>query len=341
MRGTYEDVVVSSRVRLARNSAELPFPHKLSGSNADLLTSKIYTVMQNIKPKDSGVQDDFVLYRMKAISKADGLVLKEKHLISSDLLENVEYGAAIINESETISVMVGEEDHIREQCILPGLTLRQAYKRIDEIDDEIASAIKLAFDPDLGYLTSCLTNLGTGMRVSAMMFLPGLSITGALETTLNKFARLNMAVRGVYGEGSKADGFLYQISNQKTLGISEEDILSSVQGCIMNIAEEELEAREKILAGNETELRDKIMRAYGTLCYAYRLTTKEFMEMLAFVKLGVFYGFIKIEDVKQLEKLVTYGQPANVASYAPDAKTREKRDIARAEYVSKVLKGLK
>ena len=211
MSGNYNDVVVTSRVRLARNADGLPYPHKLNDDRALLLVRKVYDAVNKRKSSDNGGEyetDDYALYRMDALDAIDGEVLREKHLISNDLLENKKYGAAIINGSETVSVMVGEEDHIRAQCILQGFNLPEAYRKVNGVDDDISKAVKFAYDSKLGYLTSCPTNIGTGMRASAMMFLPGLGITRNLEQCVSAVARLNMTIRGVYGEGSEADGYL-------------------------------------------------------------------------------------------------------------------------------------
>lgn len=339
MNGNYNDVVVTSRVRLARNVDGLPYPYKLNDDRAALLARKVCDAVN--KKHADGSENDYALYRMESISDIDGGVLREKHLISADLLENRKYGAAVINGSETVSIMVGEEDHIREQCILQGFALPEAYKAVNGIDDDISKVLKFAYDPKLGYLTSCPTNIGTGMRASAMMFLPGLSVTRNLEQCVGAVARLNMTIRGVYGEGSESDGYLYQISNQKTLGVSEQEILASVQASIGHIAEAELRARDELYKQSETAIKDRILRSYGILCHAYTIDSKEFMKLLAMVKLGAYYGLIKVSDMQRLEKLVTDGQPANILNLSGKKDVgAEERDIFRAAYVSKTLKSI-
>lgn len=347
MSGNETDVVITSRVRLARNVDGLPYPYKLNDDRALLVAKKVYESLEKKRNSENETEsydykdNDYNLYRVESISDIDGGVLREKHLISSDLLENKKYGAAIINESETVSVMIGEEDHIREQCILQGFNLPEAYKRVNAVDDEISKNVKFAYDPKLGYLTSCPTNIGTGMRASAMMFLPGLSITRNLEKCVGAVARLNMTIRGVYGEGSDAEGYLYQISNQKTLGVSEQEILASVQASIGHIADAELRARKDLFESKGVELRDRIMRSYGVLSNAYTLETKEFMELLAMVKLGAYYEFIKVSDLQRLEKLVTDGQPANILNLSGKKQLdAQSRDIFRAAYVAKTLKSI-
>lgn len=330
MSGNVNDIVISSRIRLARNVEGLPYPPKLRDDRATLIARKVYDAVNKI--------DTFDLHRMATISELDANVLKEKHLVSTDLLLSGSSGAAIINESETLSIMVNEEDHIREQCILKGLSLTEAYKKINMVDDAISKELKFAFDPKLGYLTSCPTNIGTGLRASVLMFLPGLSITRNLENCVGAVGRLNMTIRGVYGEGSGADGYLYQISNQMTLGVSEQEILEAVSASIAHIAEAEFQARSELLKADESDMRDKIMRSWGVLCHAYKLETKEFMQLLAMVKLGVYYGFIKVSDVERLEKLVTDGQPANILNLSGKNLESDERDIFRAAFVSKALK---
>lgn len=327
-----DDVVLSSRIRLARNVSDLPFPSKLNDERASLVARKVYDAVN--------MTDNYDLYKMSNISEIDGNVLKEKHLISADLLHNNQFGAAIINESETVSIMINEEDHIREQCILKGFKLREAFDKINGVDDVIASKIKLAFDPKLGYLTSCPTNLGTGLRASVMMFLPGLTITKTLDAVLSAVSRLNMTVRGVYGEGSDASGYLYQVSNQKTLGVTEAEIIDSVETSIKHIVDAELKARDALYKSNEAELKDEILRAYGILSYAYRMSCREFMKLAALVKLGVYYGLLHVNDAHRLEKLITDVQPANLLSIIDRNVDADERDIYRAEYASKVLRSI-
>ncbi len=332
MSNNVNDVVISSRIRLARNVDGLPFPPKVNDERATLIARKVYEAVNSL--------GTFDLHRMKSIKEIDANVLREKHLISADLITDSPSGAVIINDTETISIMINEEDHVREQCILNGINLTEAYRIINEVDDAISKRLKFAFDARLGYLTSCPTNVGTGMRASAMMFLPGLSITRNLENCVNAVSRLNMTIRGEYGEGSGADGYIYQISNQKTLGVSEQEIISSVQASVSHIVEAELMARKQLQSYEETELKDKILRSLGILCHAYVIDTKEFMQLLAMVKLGIYYGYIKCSNPDRLEKLFTDGQPANILNLSGKNLNERERDVLRASYVSKTLKSI-
>lgn len=323
-----DNIIVSTRLRLARNIEGLPFPHKLG----ELPARKIIDAVENaLAPVDK-----FMRFDMSGISSLDGTILQEKHLISPDLLEESPFGAVLISADENISVMVNEEDHIREQVILPGLSLDQAYSRVNSIDDILSKNIKFAYDNRFGYLTSCATNLGTGMRASVMMFLPALTIQNMIDGCINDVGRLNMTVRGVYGEGSKADGYLYQVSNQRTLGVKESDIIDAVKGVINHIVEAELKARQ-LLKRNEPDLIDSIFRAYGTVTNAYKLSTEEAMKQLALVRLGGYYGYIDIKDENMFQRLITSVQPANMQKLGGGNISADERDVLRARHVRSSL----
>ncbi len=326
-----DNTIISTRIRLARNVDGLPFPHKLNELGARQITDGVERAL-------SGVSR-FTRYDMNGISRLDGTILQEKHLISPDLLTDSRFGSVLIGADETASVMVNEEDHIREQVILPGLSLDAAYERIQKIDDAIASNMKLAFSPRYGYLTSCVTNLGTGMRASVMMFLPGLTLKKLIDACITDVGRLNMTVRGVYGEGSEAEGYLYQISNQRTLGVTEREILDSVGGAINHIVDAENRARGLLLR-NETELKDKIYRAYGLATNAYKLSTAEAMYVLAMIRLGAYYGYINVNNVDALTDLTTRCRPANMQKLSGKNLSIEERDVLRAKFLSANIKSL-
>lgn len=321
--------IVSTRIRLARNVDGLPFPHKLAQMPSVQITDKVENALRSV--------DRFTRYDMSSISQLDGTILQEKHLISPDLLTECRYGSVLISSDENISVMVNEEDHIREQVILSGLSLDQAYDMVNRIDDVLSKSIKFAYSGRFGYLTSCATNLGTGMRASVMMFLSALTMENMIEACINDVGRLNMTVRGVYGEGSKADGYLYQISNQRTLGVNEREIISSVRSAINHIVEAELRARE-LLKRNENELKDNVFRAWGVATNAYRLSTGEAMKLLAMIRLGGYYGYINVKNVDEYQKLITHCQPANMQFIGGKNMSVDERDVLRARYVSANLK---
>ena len=326
-----DSIIVSTRLRLARNIDGLPFPHKLAEMPAKQIVDK---VERSLAPVDK-----FTRYDMRGLSELDGTVLQEKHLISPDLLETCPFGSALISADETVAVMVNEEDHIREQVILPGLSLDSAYERVNLIDDVLSRNMKFAFDNRFGYLTSCATNLGTGMRASVMVFLPALTMQNLIEGCINDVARLNMTVRGVYGEGSKAEGFLYQISNQRTLGVKETEILEAVDDAINHILDAENRARQ-LLKRDEPELKDRICRAWGILTNAYKLSTEEAMKYLALVRLGGYYDYIDIADGNEFQTIITTCQPANMQRLGGNQMSVDERDVMRARYIASSLTSL-
>ena len=319
--------IISTRIRLARNIDGLPFPHKMSDVHARKVTESVARAVDGV--------DRFSRFDMGKLQLLDKSILLEKHLISPDLAESP-LGSVLIDPDETVSLMINEEDHIREQVIMPGLSLDQAYDRINKIDDVLAKNLKFAYSTQFGYLTACATNLGTGMRASVMMFLPALTILKRLDAAINAVGRLNMTVRGVYGEGSKADGFLYQISNQHTLGLKESEIIDSVRSAIHHISEAEMAARE-LLKRDEREIKDNICRAWGLALNAYSMGTDEAMRHLAMIKLGDYYGYINITDENAFQKLITHIQPANMQFIAGKNMDPEERDVLRARYISSNL----
>lgn len=323
--------IISTRLRLARNVSGLPFPHKLAELPSRQIIDKVEQALAPI--------DKFSRYDMSNISQLDGTILQEKHLISPDLLNDSPFGAVLISADENVSVMVNEEDHIREQVIMPGLALDQAHDRVNRIDDILSKSIDFAFDRRFGYLTACATNVGTGMRASVMMFLPALTIENMIDGCITDVGRLNMTVRGVYGEGSKADGYLYQVSNQRTLGVKDSDILEAVKGAINHIVEAELRARQ-LLKRDESELKDKISRAFGIATNAYKLSTGEAMQYLALIRLGEYYGYFAISDTEQFQRLITNCQPASMQKLGGSNMNIVERDELRARYVAAELNRL-
>lgn len=326
-------IVISSRVRLARNLDGFVFPARLDDAGSAKVLGKIEDALK-------GGSENFGTIRISDMTDLQAETLKELHVISDDLLHYNKNAAVIVNKAGDICIMVNEEDHLREQCILKGNKLSQAYNKLCAVDDLIASANKIAFDQRLGYLTACPTNVGTGLRASALMFLPGLSMTDSLAKCVNAASRFDMSVRGEYGEGSRSGGYLYQISNQKTLGVSEEEIISSVASAVEQIEQSEILARRALRSGNEVMLRDNIMRAYGILTNAYRLSFGEFEEKYALVKLGIYYGYIECGDRAAFEALLDKYRPANMMTQANKIMNDGERDIYRAANAAAELKRL-
>lgn len=317
-----QNIILSSRVRLARNLADTPF----RGVNTAPIAAKAMGALRTI--------GEYTMYPMTALDPLEQMRYVERHLISKELIDSA--GSAIIRDDDKICVMIGEEDHIREQCIMSGLQLKDAYDELKEVDKTLRGTFKFAFDDVYGYLTACLTNVGTGMRASVMMFLPALSLTGSLNRCISGVTRLNMAVRGVYGEGSKAEGYVYQISNQKTLGITESEIVSSVENVATRIVEAELRAREALIQADPAGLKDRILRSYGTLCNCNLISKSEFMDLIAFVKLGIYYNMLECTDWNALESLVTRIQPACLCLDCGRRLDGSERDLARASMCDEI-----
>ena len=325
-----ETLVTSTRIRLARNLAAYPFPDKL---NQPLAEEILYLVGQNLNQLD-----DFEKYDIAKMTGEEAKLLQEQHLISPALIRRKGIGAAYLSVDQSISVMVNEEDHLREQYILKGFDLYKAYERISGIDEGLSSSLDFAYDERLGYLTACPSNLGTGMRASVMMFLPGLAWSKELETFLPTLKAGGLTVRGVFGEGTAAEGYSYQVSNERTLGMSEQEILEQMERMTMTLCDLELRAREKMLRENKIQYRDQCLRAYGALTNCAVLPLKELTAGLTQVKLGMALGFFEARDIRSFNDFVADMRPAsfkleNGLQNASEADC----DLTRAEIVNKVL----
>ena len=324
------NIYVSTRVRLARNLQDYPFPDKLTVKGANEITDQVAAVMHRF--------GKFNLYRLKDLSDTECVSLKERYLISNDLLKNRKIASVILNEEETVSIMINEEDHIRAQCLLHGLDLKNAYSILSEIDSALTGSLKIAFDRNLGFLTSCPTNLGTAMRASVMLFIPALTRLKQIGSIINESFRINLAIRGVYGEGTEPTGYLFQVSNQTTLGISEYDLIKSVQEMVLKICEHESEARKILKSRNDPDFIDSIMRSYGILTNAYKLTSEEFMNGLSDIKLGGALGYVPQFDPMTLDNLMLDVCPATMMVAKQKQMTALERDIERAKMVKQTLK---
>ena len=330
-----EGTVVSTRVRLARNLEGYPFPSHLKGEKQ---------AKEIIRLVSSGLSrlDEFRLYYMDNVSDEQAVCLMENHLISPKLIENKRFSAALINREESVSIMINEEDHLREQCIVQGLDLRLAYDTMSEIDNRISGSMKFAYDEQFGFLTACPTNLGTGLRASVMMFLPALTVNEVMQKVVRSISRLGLTVRGVYGEGSDAVGYMYQISNEVTLGVSEEEILSQVEGVVEKVCElEQTERRELMRGSSALEVQDECLRAYGILTNCAKISTREFVNLAAKVKLGACLGYINISDVSKIDGMTIKLSPSNITAAAGKPLTPLERDVYRAQYCAKAFRKMK
>lgn len=330
-----DGTVVSTRIRLARNLEGYPFPSHLKSEK------QAKDIIRLVSSSFSW-RDEFKLYYMDAIAGEQAVSLMENHLISPKLIKNKHLSAVLINTEENVSIMINEEDHLREQCIVKGLDLRFAYDTMSEIDNRIAKSMKFAYDEQFGFLTACPTNLGTGLRASVMQFLPALTINGVMPKIIRSISRLGLTVRGVYGEGSDAEGYKYQISNEVTLGVTEEEILNQVEEVVKKVCELEAAERRTLLNGaNAIDIKDECLRAYGILTNCAKISTREFVKLTAKVKLGACLGYINIPDVSKLDDLVVKLSPSNITAAASQNLTALERDIYRAQCCKKEFEKLK
>lgn len=326
------DIVVSTRIRLARNLSKYPFPNAMNPETAKKACAEI---QKAILESNSTLANDFNLYKIDDISPIEKTVLAEKHLISRELTEKPE-ACVMVSKDESMSIMLMEEDHIRIQVIMGGLKLDEAFETASRVDDVIDENLQYAFDKDFGYLTSCPTNTGTGMRASVMMHLPALTMTDNISRIISSASNLGIAVRGLYGEGSKAYGNLYQISNQVTLGLTEKEIIEKVKNIVSQIAEHEKEARKKLLENNKNYIENKVWRSYGILKYARSIDSKEAKALISDVIMAKNMGIIN--DIKEnLTELEILTEPASIEADSAKRLTPEERDIRRAELIRSKL----
>ncbi|MBM7573120.1 protein arginine kinase [Aquibacillus albus] len=332
--GPDSDIVMSSRIRLARNLDQAPFPIIAKQSE---LTKILEYIKEEYHHQTFKTYHDLEFVNMKDLKPIEKRVLVEKHLISPHLAEKSEQGGVLISESEQVSVMINEEDHIRIQLYFPGFQLEKALEQAFEIDDWLEEKINYAFDENKGYLTSCPTNVGTGMRASVMMHLPALAITQKINRMIPAISQLGLVVRGIYGEGSEALGNIFQISNQITLGRSEMDIVGDLQSVVEKLIEEERKARQLLVEQSSIQLEDRIFRSYGILEHSRIIESKETAKCLSDVRLGIDVGFIKNISKTILNELMVLTQPGFLQQYAKEALSPEERDILRASLIRERL----
>jgi protein arginine kinase len=332
--GPDSDIVISSRIRLARNLKDVPFPHLLSESQAQEVIEKIYDAFR----ANAVLSRDTELYIMKDLSEEQKSLMVEMHLISPDMAASNK-GAVIINEDKTVSIMINEEDHLRIQTVFSGLQPEAAFDLASKIDDVLEEKLDFAFDEKIGYLTACPTNVGTGIRASVMMHLPVLTMLNQTAQIFSTISQVGLVVRGLYGEGTQATGNLYQISNQITLGKSEEDIIQNLIGVARQIISSERKARRNLSGEARLRLEDKITRSYGLLTNAKLMSSQEAMAYISDVRLGVDMGIIKDLKPDDLNVLFILSGPAYIQEMAKRPLSPLERDLSRADFIrQKILK---
>lgn len=332
--GPDSDIVLSSRVRLARNMTDFRFSTLYSSEEAKEIVDRVKDKL-SLYPKNLGELEFLPTSEIQPLQKR---VLMEKHLISPNLAEDTNHGAVLLSSEEDISIMVNEEDHIRIQCLYPGLQLKEALQRANQIDDWFESEFDFAFDEKHGYLTTCPTNVGTGLRASVMMHLPGLVLTQQLNRIIPAINQLGLVVRGIYGEGSEALGNIFQISNQTTLGKSEEDIVEDLLSVVKQIIDKEHSARDALVKTSNIQLEDRIFRSLGVLEHSRIIESKEAAKCLSDVRLGIDLGYIKVISKNILNELMILTQPGFLQQYSGGPLRPNERDIRRSSLIRERIK---
>ena len=332
--GPHDQIVVSSRVRLARNLKGKPFPGWAKKVERVAVLDEIRSAVEGLPEMENSFSE-----RLEDLSPLEKQVLMERHLISREHAARGAGSAVVMNPEQTLSFMINEEDHLRRQAIRAGLQLEEVYAMINRTDSELEETLDFAFHDELGYLTACPTNVGTGMRASAMMHLPGLVMSEQVNKIINSVNKIGLAVRGLHGEGTEAMGNLFQVSNQTTLGETEEEIIARLNRVISQILEHEQNARQILLQQRAETLLDQIGRAYGILCHAHSITSKEALNLLSFIKMGVDLSLFPSKSRLQVDELFIETQPAHLQKGLHAAKMgAEERDSLRAALIRAKLK---
>ena len=329
--GNGHDVVISSRVRLARNLRDYPFTSKLEHSVSTTVVEKITDALKK------GFDENLLVTEINS-SRTNKNVLVEDHIISPDFSHDSPLEKVLITDADgNLAVMVNEEDHVRIQAIFNGFDIDKAYQLANKADDALSEKLPLAFDENLGYLTACPTNLGTGLRASVMLHLPAMCAYGYIKNLSELMSKIGLTVRGMYGEGSEGKGCMYQLSNQITLGISESDAIEKLKTAVNQIIAKERELRQMLSEKNDLDLSDKLWRSYGTLKYARKLDTAEASRLISNVRLAAVCGIIPECKNINFAELLFEIMPAHIEERFSDANTPEKRDSYRASFIREKL----
>lgn len=331
--GPESDIVISSRIRLARNLADFPFIRQCNESDRSEVEKTLKETIFSIKEWKNLAYLD-----VNTLAKVDRQFLVERQLISREHAESDGARSVAIDRQEKFSLMINEEDHLRIQVMHSGLALDTAWQRINEIDDMVEEKMTFAFHPRLGYLTACPTNVGTGMRVSVMLHLPALVITRQIEKVFRSLQKISLAVRGLYGEGSQAMGDFYQISNQITLGRSEQELIEQVNDVVPVLIDYERKARQFLIRESEKDLHDRVSRAFGILCTAQTISSEETMHLLSSVRMGINLGLIENLEIPMVNQLFIHTQPAHLQKLRGSELDTANRNIERAHYLKNHLR---
>ena len=331
--GPNSDIVISIRIRLARNLDKFSFPNWTNKKQGEQVLGAVGEAIAKVD-----YLKNITIFILHDLDSVDKQFLIERHLMSYEHAQKADHKAVAIDDAEIVSIMINEEDHVRVQVMQSGLNLFEAWNIINRIDDSLAKELNFAFSPDWGYLTACPTNTGTGMRGSVMLHLPALVMTQAVNRILAAIAKLSFTTRGLYGEGTQSSGNFFQISNQVSLGHSEDDVIAKINGLIRQIIEQEGQARDALLSRNRAMLEDKIYRSFGILKSAYIISSQETIELLSMVRLGCDLSVIKDIDRRKVNELFIITQPAHLQKNENKKLTSQERDIKRADIIRSRLK---
>lgn len=332
--GQHANIVISSRIRLARNLALRPFPNRAKKKELNGILDDALAVMGKIE-----YFKDTLSLKMSEIDNIDRQFLIERHLMSHDHGVQPDGKGLVLSEEENLSVMINEEDHLRIQVMQSGLNLDDTWRIANAVDDALSRYLEFAYLTQWGYLTACPTNTGTAMRGSVMLHLPALVMTKQINKVLAAVSKLNFASRGFYGEGTQAIGNFYQISNQVSLGHSEQDVLQNISGLIRQIVDQEEQARQALMVQNRPLLEDKIFRSWGLLKSAHIISSQETTELLSMVRLGIDLGVIKDVNIQAMNELFIMIQPAHLQKIEGRKLTVAERDIKRASLIRQKIGG--
>ena len=333
-KGPESDVVISSRVRFARNFKGFPFPAKM---NPEQSIKVLEEVKKSIFNDENALVMEMAFVDINHLNSTDKQAMVEKHLISREMAYLQNHRGVLLSKDEKISIMINEEDHLRIQCLFSGMQIKSAWKLCDGIDNILDRKIEYAFNKDYGYLTCCPTNIGTGMRASVMLHLPALVMTGYIGEILEACSKMGMAIRGLYGENSEASGNMFQISNQVTLGQSEEEIVVNLSNVSSQIIDQERMLRNELYKQNAYRFEDKVMRSFGVFGNARIISSEESLKLISDVRLGIDMGIIRNIEIETINEIMLYIQPASLQKYAGRPLSPEERDITRAEVIRKKL----
>lgn len=331
--GINEGPVISSRIRLARNVDEYCFPGWASEEESLSFWEQASKIFQTL-------ETPFIRWGMGKTVTLDKEILFERHLISQELAMKDAGCGVFVSPDECLSIMINEEDHIRIQSLRPGLNLVEAWRAADRIDDELEANLTYAFSPKLGYLTSCPSNVGTGMRASVMLHLPGLVLMEEMDPVINGISKIGLAVRGMWGEGSEAAGNMFQVSNQVTLGRREDEIIAHLEQIVMELIEHENNARTRLMDEQELKIKDHVARASGVLSKARLMNSAEALNLLSTLRLGLDLGMVDQFSRRDIDMLFIASQPAHLQKLENKVLEPEERDVVRADMLREFMENI-